>query len=1683
MVIHGLPLWELGQSYKWVPRDYAEALTQIVSILNHGAVEAASPPVADAGSDKSFSKNQPVGSSITLDGSGSYDPDDDPLTFQWYGPFATTSGSSISKTISEGMYTVSLVVDDNMSRSDIDTATLEIIPCFNISARAKSGKVQLTWTHLNSTEQYDIYRANESDPFGFEKIGETTSTYSTCLDDTVSNETTYLYVVGAYDSGTWCYSDVISSHPTALRTRANYAPIIYSSAITNGMTGIIYNYDVNATDPNGDALSYSLIAHPSGMDIDPDTGLITWIPDEAGSFDVTVHVADGSGGTDIQTFIIVVEDITAPNRAPVADAGPDQTVFVIDTVQLDGSGSSDADGDALTYEWSFVSAPEDSTAGISDPASVNPTFTVDFAGTYVVQLIVNDGTVDSEPNTVTISTENSPPVANAGPDQTVFMYDTVTLDGSGSTDVDGDLLTFTWLFVSVPDGSTASFSDPGSVEPTFLVDVGGTYVIQLIVNDGSLDSDPHTVTISTENRKPVADAGSDQTVFFGDTVTLDGSRSTDADGDLLTFIWSFTSMPDGSTAILSDPTVAAPSFDIDEPGIYVVQLIVNDGMLNSDPDTVTISTENRKPVADAGPDQTAFVTDTITLDGSGSTDVDGDPLSFEWSFTSIPSGSAAALSDLTVVNPTFALDMPGTYTVQLIVNDGMVDSDPNTITITTENSPPVANAGPDQTVLVTETVQLDGSTSSDVDGDALTCQWHFISIPPGSTAIFSDSTIVNPTFVIDLPGTYTVQLIINDGTVDSDPDSVVISTGNSRPVAAAGPDQTVYVTDTVQLDGSASIDVDGDIVTYEWSFVSVPAGSTAGLSDSTLVNPSFAVDLSGTYVLQLVVNDGTVDSEPDTVTISTQNSPPVANSGPDQTVFVGDTVQLNGSGSSDVDGDLLTFNWSLISIPDGSTAIISDPAAVTPVLEVDGPGSYVVQLIVNDGTVDSGPDTVTVTTENSSPIADAGPAQTVFVNGTVQLDGSSSSDADGDLLTFMWSFTSRPDGSTATLSDSTLVNPTFAADLPGTYTVQLIVNDGTADSNPDSVVISTQNSRPVANAGSDQAVSVNDTVALDGSASSDADGDPLTCQWSFTSIPSGSGASLSDPAAIDPTFEADLPGTYVVQLIVNDGELDSEPDTAVITTENRKPVADAGPDQTVNQGDTVQLNGSSSTDPDGDPLNYSWSLTSVPSGSTAILSNPVIANPTFVADLSGTYVAQLVVNDGMMNSDPDTVTITAAEQMITVPDFVGMSQTEAETAVTSAGLAVGTITQQYSDTVPAGDVISQDPAAGASVVIGTAVSFVVSLEQQMVTVPDVVGQLQADAEAAITDAGLAVGNTTETNSDTVPAGNVISQNPPAGTSVPEGSAVDLLISLGPVVEEDYEKPELFVQLNHEPPMYASGEDVIMTITASDNSGSVTVETLLDGNVISTTLPNTIIGTSGLDTGNHTIVVTATDPSNNSASENRVFVITDTGDTVSPIASITSPDDGNTVTELVDITGTASDTNLFKYEIAYAPMGNDDFTVFKVGTESVTNGVLGKFDPALVTNGLYTIRLSVTDGNGRVVSDEICLNCKGEQEIGNFSITFRDLEVNIGELPITINRVYDSRKRGVKGDFGYGWSIDLIRGIKAESNDILGEGWTQTVSGGWLGNTYCIAPVSGREHYMIVTYPGGKQEKFLTHLFE
>ncbi|MEE8563732.1 MAG: PKD domain-containing protein, partial [Alphaproteobacteria bacterium] len=202
---------------------------------------------------------------------------------------------------------------------------------------------------------------------------------------------------------------------------------------------------------------------------------------------------------------------------------------------------------------------------------------------------------------------NQPPTAHAGFDRTVSAGQTVVLDGSGSTEPEGAKVDFLWAFVSVPAGSTAALDDPTAVRPSFVADLAGDYVIELVVSEGPRDSAPDTVAISTTNSAPVADAGRDRAIALGQTVRLDGSASSDFDGDPLSYSWTLVSRPAGSGAVLDDPDAVRPSFVADVAGDYLAELSVSDGIGNSAPGAVTLSTDNVAPVADAGLDQRAVV--------------------------------------------------------------------------------------------------------------------------------------------------------------------------------------------------------------------------------------------------------------------------------------------------------------------------------------------------------------------------------------------------------------------------------------------------------------------------------------------------------------------------------------------------------------------------------------------------------------------------------------------------------------------------------------------------------------------------------------------------------------------------------------------------------------------------------------------------------------------------------------------------------------------------------------------------------------------------------------------------------------------------------------------------------------------------------------------------------------------
>ena len=526
MVMQGIPLWQISKSYTLeLDGQKIERLLTLLSYFGPASTEAAEP-VASAGSDQSAVKDRPLSSTVMLNGSGSNDPDNDALIYHWYGPFDTTDNETATVTIPEGFYTATLHVHDGTS-PDSDTTAITVSPCFSIAARAKDGKVQLTWTHLEDTVRYDIYRAEESDQITFEKIGWTISTYSTYLDTNISNETTYLYVVGALsdcsDIGSGieladcigCYSNVISSHPTAIRSRTpvNYNPVIYSSPIIHGTVGIIYNYDVNATDPNLGGLEYILSSPPPGMSIHPTTGLITWMPDTAGIYDVTVDVDDGNGGNDSRSFIVTVAPIASTNTPTVT------LIADPDTIQA---------GQSSTLTWSSTDAESATidngigTVGVSSSTTVSPVATI----TYTITVTGPGGTTTDN---VTI-TVNRKPVITSSP--TVLTVDEGAAYAYDVDAVDPDPDTLEFSLVQAPGGMVI---DPatGSISWTPSEFHVGLREVTVEVSDGKGGANTQTFSLTviaiSDNTPPKVSINCPSQVQTSAPLNIE-ARATDNEG-------------------------------------------------------------------------------------------------------------------------------------------------------------------------------------------------------------------------------------------------------------------------------------------------------------------------------------------------------------------------------------------------------------------------------------------------------------------------------------------------------------------------------------------------------------------------------------------------------------------------------------------------------------------------------------------------------------------------------------------------------------------------------------------------------------------------------------------------------------------------------------------------------------------------------------------------------------------------------------------------------------------------------------------------------------------------------------------------------------------------------------------------------------------------------------------------
>lgn len=202
-------------------------------------------------------------------------------------------------------------------------------------------------------------------------------------------------------------------------------------------------------------------------------------------------------------LLIACSEEDIPGAPPTADAGEDIEVPIdlAGTIVLSAAGSSDPDGDTLTYQWMLTQQPEGSTATINNDDEVNASITPDKEGVYLITLEVSDGNhpaVTDEIQITVTEAVNEAPTADAGGDLAANVSETVTLDGSNSSDPNGDELEYQWTVSSNPIGANVTISNDDQAQASFVPSVAGTYVFRLKVTDpfGASDTDNIDVIVS-----------------------------------------------------------------------------------------------------------------------------------------------------------------------------------------------------------------------------------------------------------------------------------------------------------------------------------------------------------------------------------------------------------------------------------------------------------------------------------------------------------------------------------------------------------------------------------------------------------------------------------------------------------------------------------------------------------------------------------------------------------------------------------------------------------------------------------------------------------------------------------------------------------------------------------------------------------------------------------------------------------------------------------------------------------------------------------------------------------------------------------------------------------------------------------------------------------------------------------
>jgi len=1377
------------------------------------------------------------------------------------------------------------------------------------------------------------------------------------------------------------------------------------------------------------------------------------------------------------------------NEAPVVNAGADRTSAWPGTVTLLGSVSDDGlpVGSILTANWSTVSGPGKVT--FADLHSPNTSVTFAAPGVYVLRLSATDSEFSaSDDMTVSVSEFNQAPIVNAGPDQLITVPTCASLAGSATDDglPTGSTLTYRWIKVSGP--GTVNFADASALAPGACFSAAGTYVLRLTASDSGLAaSDNITITVNTAphiTSQPITTyqppTAASSAIVLNATVRDFQDTHPDFEKGISGLVTGLVQSqlgadskpvfvgPNGRGAITSAASFNqwyndVPSVNLkttipielreNTPGSGVFsflsnsffpidgQLFGNQGRSNNFHFTLELHTNftyrggevfqftgdddiwvfiNNRLVVDLGGVHSA-ASGAVNLDTLGL--VKGSTYKFDFFFAERHTfGSNFLLQTSIALTP----DRQYIYQVQA------VDADNNPLLYTLETAP--------------QGMQINSTTG-------------LITWNPGVNQVGTHNVVVK---VTDTRGAFDTQSFT----------ITVVDPINKAPVVNAGPDRTITLPATANLQGTVTDDgrPPGATPVVSWSVVSGPGTVTFSDSNSAVTTASFSK--GGTYVLRLTANDSALLSSDDvTITVIQPNQSPIVSAGDDQTITLPSTATLNGTVTDDgLPTSVVTTTWSFVSGP----AAVTFANASLPITTATftAPGTYVLRLTANDSQFTASDD-VTITV-NPYPCITPPPG-----------------------LVSWW----PGDGNYQELVSANNGNPPTGATFPTGMVAQAFGFDGTSGSGfsvPDAKSLrftgaisiaawvnpSNLSCTNVDNSGYCALVAKENRIQRNYGLWMKPDGglhlsyvngtnifiesppSVVTNQYSFVT-------GIIDPAhgvmqiyvngvlkASRQTTSPMLSNTLPLTIGTSTGGFNFRGQIDEVNLYNRPlapqemlnifnakngglckdqvnhpPAVNAGPDQTIGVRDTANLQGTSTDDgrPTGSTLTTSWSVVSGPG--TVTFEKPQQASTTATFSLPGTYVLRLTGSDSDLISDDD-VTVTVNPSAGNQPPAVsaGANQTiQIENAATLNGTATddglpagSTLTITWSVVSGPGQVVfansHQAQTTATFSAPGTYLLRLTAFDTELTRFADVTITVKPTNHAPVVSAGPDL-------SITLP-GTATLNGTATDDGLPAGSTLSVLWSVvsgpGQVGFNPVNRAASVASFN-------TAGTYVLRLTGKDSelttSDDVTVE-----------------------------VKPAAPPA---------------------VVSINSPVDGSTITNRTNFIGSVSAGATWKLEYSLntdAGSPTQVWTTIASGSTAVTNGLLGTFDPTVLVNGIYTVRLRAVNAGGQISESTVSAIVTGGLKIGNFTLSFTDLDVPVAGLPIQITRTYDSRDPRT-GDFGAGWRLELSN-IRVEKSVAPGANWEETVTQGFLP-TYCIQPT--RAPLVTVTFPDGKLFKFQASL--